>query len=69
MSRSRRMWPAYASLNDWSAPDSLAVVRGLLKSGLYAPPRARSKDDEDSDASRHDGGLILPAEWQWHEQG
>jgi hypothetical protein len=65
----RRPWRARSPLmfgHDWSSPDSLAVVQGVLKSGLYVSPvPARSTKDRSSEAVQRDDQVLLPPEWQW----
>ena len=53
--------------HDWSSPDALAAVQGLVKSALYPPVSGSAKPQkgQDPEAVRHDDQLNLPPDWEW----
>ena len=66
MRRIPRMRPAGVFGYDGFHPDTLAVLQGLLKSGLYSSRTLdRSKARSGSDAPHRDDWGILPEKWQW----
>jgi hypothetical protein len=64
MRRPWRMRTSWLSTNDWSSPDALAVIQGVLKSGLYAPSgQTQPAAIRGGDIAHQDDQHVLFPDW------